>query len=94
MSGGDGYLRGLLRRRITTLYGEFRALDGGFRLYAEDEIPWQALAFPTIVYTLRRYFADFKAGRFGFYMGDIVRDGHKAIFLQARGNPGADRLEF
>ena len=27
MSGGDGYLRGLLRRRIATLYGEFRALE-------------------------------------------------------------------
>jgi len=39
MSGGDGYLRGLLRRRIATLYGEFRALDGGFRLVSVQNQP-------------------------------------------------------
>ena len=39
MSGGDGYLRGLLRRRIATLYGEFRTLDGGFRLVSVQNQP-------------------------------------------------------
>jgi hypothetical protein len=39
MSGGDGYLRGLLRRRISNLYGEFRELDGGFRLVSVQNQP-------------------------------------------------------
>jgi hypothetical protein len=39
MTGGDGYLRGLLRRRIATLYGEFRVLDGGFRLVSVQNQP-------------------------------------------------------
>jgi phytoene dehydrogenase-like protein len=39
MTGGDGYLRGLLRRRIANLYGEFRALDSGFRLVSVQGQP-------------------------------------------------------
>jgi hypothetical protein len=39
MSGGDGYLRGLLRRRIATLYGEFRTLESGFRLVSVQNQP-------------------------------------------------------
>jgi hypothetical protein len=39
MSGGDGYLRGLLRRRIGTLYGEFRVLERGFRLVSVQNQP-------------------------------------------------------
>lgn len=41
------------------------------RLFAENEIPWEAIAFRTILRTLQHYFADRRAGRFGFHEGSI-----------------------
>jgi len=41
------------------------------RLFREDEIPWQELAFRTIGETLKHFFADRAAGRFDFHIGDI-----------------------
>ena len=35
------------------------------RLFAEDEIPWDEIAFKTVAETLRCYFADRREGRFG-----------------------------
>jgi ADP-ribose pyrophosphatase YjhB (NUDIX family) len=40
-------------------------------LLAEDEIPWGEIAFRTISMTLRHYFSDRKAGRFGFHTADL-----------------------
>ncbi len=34
------------------------------RLFAEDEIPWNSLAFPTVTYLLKQYFLDRRAGTF------------------------------
>lgn len=42
------------------------------RLFAEDEIPWDEIAFRTVKETLRCYFADAKQGQFGFHQLDIV----------------------
>ncbi|MGH8528959.1 MAG: NUDIX hydrolase [Nevskiales bacterium] len=42
------------------------------RLYSEGEIPWDDIAFPTVGYTLRRYFADRKAGVYTLHMHDIL----------------------
>ena len=42
------------------------------RLFREDEIPWDLLAFRTVGETLRRYFEDRARGQFGFHMGDIA----------------------
>lgn len=42
------------------------------RLFAEDEIPWDDLAFRTVRETLQRYFADRRGGRFGLHVIDIV----------------------
>jgi ADP-ribose pyrophosphatase YjhB (NUDIX family) len=36
-------------------------------LYAEHEIPWEDLAFRTVIETLRAFFADRKAGHYGFH---------------------------
>ena len=36
------------------------------RLFKEDEIPWDELAFYTVIETLRHFVADRKAGRFEF----------------------------
>ncbi|MDE3010619.1 MAG: NUDIX hydrolase [Pseudomonadota bacterium] len=41
------------------------------RLFREDEIPWQDLAFRTVAETLRHYFADRAQGTFDFHIGDI-----------------------
>ncbi|MEO8305052.1 MAG: NUDIX hydrolase [Betaproteobacteria bacterium] len=60
---------------ISQIYVMFRAklLDQGFgpgpeslevRLFREDEIPWEDLAFRTIGRTLRNYFLDRKLGSF------------------------------
>jgi ADP-ribose pyrophosphatase YjhB (NUDIX family) len=41
------------------------------QLFGEAEIPWDALAFPVIRETLRRYYEDRSKGRFLFHMADI-----------------------
>jgi ADP-ribose pyrophosphatase YjhB (NUDIX family) len=40
-------------------------------LFDEADIPWDALAFRTVEATLKAYFADRRAGAFGFHFGDI-----------------------
>ena len=41
------------------------------RLYAEDEIPWDEIAFRTVKETLERYFAARRAGRFPVHELDL-----------------------
>jgi len=43
------------------------------QLFAEDEIPWDELAFPMIGETLRLYFRDRLAGYFGTHVATIRR---------------------
>lgn len=54
------------------------------KLFREDEIPWQELAFPTIVHTLKLFFEERRQARFGVHLGDIVRDAHRATFIPRR----------
>ncbi len=42
------------------------------RLFAEDEIPWDEIAFRTVKETLERYFSDRRAGRYTIHQVDIV----------------------
>jgi len=42
------------------------------RLFSEDEIPWDEIAFRTVGETLRHFFADRKAGHFQLHHLDIV----------------------
>ena len=44
------------------------------RLYAEDEIPWDQIAFTVVHETLRQYFAERRAGAFTLHVGDIIRE--------------------
>ncbi|MFZ1642057.1 MAG: NUDIX hydrolase [Candidatus Contendobacter sp.] len=44
------------------------------RLFAEEEIPWEQLAFTVVRETLRQYFAERSTGAFGLHVGDIVRE--------------------
>jgi ADP-ribose pyrophosphatase YjhB (NUDIX family) len=43
------------------------------RLFGEDEIPWEQLAFRTIGRTLRNYFLDRKLGAFGTHVSALER---------------------
>lgn len=42
------------------------------RLFSEDEIPWEEIAFRTVKATLEHYFADRRAGHFSIHAIDIV----------------------
>lgn len=42
------------------------------RLFTEDEIPWDEIAFRTVKETLERYFADRRTGHFGMHTVDIA----------------------
>ena len=42
------------------------------RLFREDEIPWDELAFRTVRDTLQRYFADRRRGQFSVHCADIA----------------------
>jgi ADP-ribose pyrophosphatase YjhB (NUDIX family) len=41
------------------------------RLFTEDEIPWNAIAFRTITATLKYFFHDRRSGHMGLHTGDI-----------------------
>lgn len=42
------------------------------RLFSEDQIPWDEIAFRTVRETLECYFADRRQGQFGFHTIDIA----------------------
>ncbi len=43
------------------------------RLFAEEDIPWDELAFTVVEETLRQYFAERRQGAFSVHVGDIIR---------------------
>jgi ADP-ribose pyrophosphatase YjhB (NUDIX family) len=72
---------------ISQVYLMFRArlLDQNYKagheslevkLFSEDEIPWDRLAFRVIQKTLERYYSDRLNGEYRFYMDDIRFDGN------------------
>ena len=65
----------LARLRTVSFAAGVESLE--VQLFAEHEIPWDDLAFPTIRTTLELFFADCvgarTGGRFGFHSQDIVR---------------------
>ena len=42
------------------------------RLFSEDEVPWEQLAFRTVRQTLEHFFADRASGSFGLHTGVIA----------------------
>lgn len=42
------------------------------RLFREDEVPWDELAFRTVRMTLELFFSDRRSGAFGVHAGDIA----------------------
>ncbi|EXJ14056.1 NUDIX hydrolase [Imhoffiella purpurea] len=61
------------------------------RLFAEHEIPWDALAFQPIRETLRLFFRDRAAGIREMRSGDIVRDwsGEPSLHITIHEDPGS-----
>ena len=66
--------------RINQVYLQYigRLVDGAFgvgeesldaRLFTEDEIPWEEIAFTSSAFTLRNYFRDRRAGRQQLHQG-------------------------
>ncbi len=49
------------------------------RLFREEEIPWEEIAFTSSVFTLEHYFADRKRGRYELHLGQLEyrRRAHK-----------------
>ena len=43
------------------------------KLFAENEIPWDNIAFTTIQYTLKFYFQDLHNRNFHLHTGDIIK---------------------
>ena len=50
------------------------------RLFEEDEIPWDGLAFPTVKRTLKLYFEDRQHGEFSTHVSDIFREPREPEF--------------
>ena len=86
-SGAEFELEGLFSlvnvARVGQVHMFYRArllsdrFDPGFetieaRLFAEDEIPWDEIAFRTVKETLERYFADRRTGIFSIHAIDIT----------------------
>lgn len=61
--------------RAQMLRPEFGAGDESLEvgMYAEDEVPWPELAFPSVEFSLRRYFADRAAGREDHHFVELAR---------------------
>ena len=52
-------------------------------MFAEHEIPWDALAFPTIERTLHHYFSDRQQGDFPLHVSDIGEEDRERYFGSA-----------
>ena len=48
-------------------------------LVAEQDIPWNNLAFPVVIETLKLYFADRASGKFKTHCGEIIKQPDKKL---------------
>ena len=62
----------LFRARLLNLDFSPGAESLEVRLYSEEDIPWDTLAFRAVRFTLQHYFADRKSGDFRFRIGDLA----------------------
>ncbi len=67
---GQLHLFYLARMLDTTLAPGPETIEA--RLFREDEVPWDTLAFRTVRDTLRHFFADRRQGHFAIHAGDIA----------------------
>lgn len=58
------------------------AESAAVELFAEDEIPWEEMAFTTVKETLNLYFKDRQAGKFQLHVGDVLKHGTRYSFVE------------
>ena len=61
----------LFRARLLDLDFSTGAETLEVRLFAENEIPWEGIAFATVRNTLTQYYGDRRNGEYKFHMGTI-----------------------
>ena len=61
----------LFRARLLNLDFSPGAESLEVKLFSEQEIPWDIMAFRAVRYTLQHYFDDRKIGAFHFHIGDL-----------------------
>ena len=54
------------------------------KLFEEDEIPWDGLAFTAIKETLKFYLDDIKTGKFQLHTGDIIKNENYYEFIETK----------
>ena len=69
----------LYRASLTDL--EFHAGEESLevKLFREEDIPWQQLAFRTIHFTLKRYFEDRLKGHFPLHTHTIIANNRESV---------------
>lgn len=67
----------LFRARLLNLDFSPGAESLEVRLFSEEDIPWDSLAFRAVRFTLQHYFSDRKAGDFRFRIGDLAAPDRK-----------------
>jgi hypothetical protein len=73
----------MFRARLMDLDFEAGRESLEVKLFAEEQIPWEDIAFRVISATLRTYFLDRRNGSFPFAIGDIL--------LTSEAAPGSQR---
>jgi hypothetical protein len=51
-------------------------------LAAEEDVPWDNLAFPVIIETLKLYYQDRKSGSYSTHYGEIIRLDKKTVRVE------------
>ena len=77
----------LFRSRLLDLEYSPGSESTDVKLFTEDQIPWDDLAFGSIRQSLRFYFEDKKRGIYPLHVGDIIKEENGFIF---RPGPAAD----
>lgn len=72
----------MFRSRLLDLDFSPGAESQEVKLYKEDEIPWDELAFTPIRETLKLYFGDRSQGKFQLHSGDVIKKEDRYDFIE------------
>jgi hypothetical protein len=93
LAGADGWLRGMLRRRLAALFGEFRSISGPIRLVAVAQQPGLAIGDSDEIWAGRALILNAPrvalAGALAQDVPDLLRapaSTHRRVFVHLRGS--------
>ena len=49
------------------------------KLVTKDEVPWEQLAFPVVIETLKLYYRDMESGNYSMHYGEIIKSENGVI---------------